>query len=500
MQDARDLHGFEPGIAITSHLCPRENTLQTASSTPPSDLESKPRLEKVLGRRDLILLFVVAVANLNIVPAIAAAGAVTLWLWLFALGFYFWPQGVAVISLAEVWPGEGGIYLWTKNSFGDMHGFIAGWCYWLANVVYLPTVLLSCVGVGLYIFSPRIQLFAQDQRFTAGAAGVLLLVLLAVNVRGRSTGRWITNIGGVGTVGGALMVCALAASVLHQHGSAVALHDLRPPMKDWRLFAVFGTICYSLQGLDLASIMGDEIQEPRKVLPGAILWGGILAAIIYLGVTFSMLIAMPHEQIGVLSGVLQAISMMAQRVGLGAVIAPLALFEFVAILGTASAWFNGSARLPFVAGIDHYLPASLGRLHPRYHTPYLALTLFAVLSGLLILFSYLGASVSEAYLTLLAITVIIQMIPSLYMFAALLKQSRALAPGTRRRRYTISNALAGLLSSTFAMGVAFIPALSTGHIWIYEIKLVGATSVVLGSAFFLYFRASRSVLETHTID
>ena len=183
----------------------------------------------MLGRRDLILLFVVAVANLNIVPAIAAAGPITLWLWLMALGLYFWPQGVAVTELSAQWPGEGGVYLWTKNSFGDMHAFLAGWCYWLANVVYLPTVLLSCIGVGVFIFGPSIQALANSSQFTAWTAGVLLAVLLMVNVRGESAGKWITNLGGIGTVVGAAMICILAALVLHGNGSAMRMHDLLQP-------------------------------------------------------------------------------------------------------------------------------------------------------------------------------------------------------------------------------------------------------------------------------
>ena len=445
----------------------------------------------MLGRRDLILLFVAAVANLNIVPAIAMAGPLTLWLWGVALALYFWPQGVAVTELSAVWPGEGGVYLWTKNSFGDLHGFIAAWCYWLANVVYLPTVLLSCIGVAVYMFGPNIQALADNQQFTGAAAAGMLVFLLFLNIRGENAGKWITNLGGIGTVVGAVMICGLAALILHRHGSAFAAHDLRPRVSDWRIFAVFGTICYSLQGLDLASIMGDEIREPRKVLPGAIFWGGVISGLVYVGTTFSMLVAMPHEQIGVLSGVLQTISSMAQRVDLRMVVAPVALFEAVAILGTASAWFSGTARLPFVAGIDHYLPPVLGRVHPRFHTPYIALTVFAVLSTLLILMSYLGASVSEAYLTLLSISVVLQLIPNVYMFAALIRQAWAQQAETKRRSYIVVNGFAGLLSSVVGICLAFVPAEVTAHIWTYELKLIFAIGTVLGVALLLYARTKR---------
>jgi len=96
---------------------------------------------------------------------------------------------VAVTELAQRWPGEGGIYLWTRNSFGEGHGFFAGWCYWVSNVVYLPTVLLLCVGVGLYAFGASAQSLASSERLTGWVALTLLLGLLVLNVRGQQTGK-----------------------------------------------------------------------------------------------------------------------------------------------------------------------------------------------------------------------------------------------------------------------------------------------------------------------
>ena len=90
-----------------------------------------------------MLLFVVAIVNLNVVPSISASGGMTVWLWLISLVFFFWPQGIAVVELSHRYPGEGGIYLWTKKIFGDFHGFLSGWCYWTNNIFYVPTVVLD---------------------------------------------------------------------------------------------------------------------------------------------------------------------------------------------------------------------------------------------------------------------------------------------------------------------------------------------------------------------
>jgi glutamate:GABA antiporter len=454
----------------------------------------KPRLDRVLGRRDLVLLFVVAVANLNLIPAISASGPVTLWLWLLALSCFFWPQGAAVTELAQKWPGEGGIYLWAKRSFGEEHGFLAGWCYWLSNVVYLPTVVLSCVGVAVYIAGPAIQRLADSHAFTGIASLLIILFLLVLNVRGLSFGKWISNLGALGTIGGAVIICLLAALTLHHKGSALHAADLHTSFHDWRLFAAFGTICYSLIGLDLASIMGDEIRDPRRNLPIAILLGGLISGFIYFGTTLSMLIAMPQKEIGVLSGVLQAINVMSTRTGLFGVVAPLALLECIAILGTASAWFSGAARLPFVAGVDRYLPPIIGRVHPRYHTPYVSLILFAILSSLLIATSFLGVSVGEAYLTMLDLAVILQLSPSAYMFLALLKHTWSKGAVLHANKaYLTVNAVAGLCATFVGLVVAFIPSRQVNSIWIFESKLIAACVIVFGLALFFYQRALRRV-------
>ncbi|MGC2539371.1 MAG: amino acid permease, partial [Candidatus Sulfotelmatobacter sp.] len=139
----------------------------------------QPHLIRALGRRDLVLLFVVAVFNLNVVPSIAANGGVTIWLWIISLLLFFWPQGIAVIELAHRYPGEGGVYLWAKEVFGDFHGFLSGWCYWTNNMLYVPTVMLYFVGVSVYVLGPS-HLRLADNKFFASTTSLVLLALLTV--------------------------------------------------------------------------------------------------------------------------------------------------------------------------------------------------------------------------------------------------------------------------------------------------------------------------------
>ena len=90
---------------------------------------------------------------------IAANGGVTVWLWIISLLLFFWPQGIAVIELAHRYPGEGGVYLWAKEVFGDFHGFLSGWCYWTNNMLYVPTVMLYFVGVSVFALGPGMRVW-----------------------------------------------------------------------------------------------------------------------------------------------------------------------------------------------------------------------------------------------------------------------------------------------------------------------------------------------------
>ena len=244
-----------------------------------SDAETQPHLKRVLGQRDLVLLFVVAVFNLNVLPSIAANGGVTIWLWIISLVLFFWPQGIAVIELAQRYPGEGGVYLWAKEVFGDFHGFLSGWCYWTNNMMYVPTVLLYFVGVSVFALGAGHEQLADNKIFALTSCAALLAILVVLNIVGLGVGKWVNNIGGMGTFIAAGLLMGLGLIVWSRFGTNVTWADFKIPENPRFVLNSFGVICFGLVGLELASIMGDEIKDPQKTLPGAVAWGGILSGI-----------------------------------------------------------------------------------------------------------------------------------------------------------------------------------------------------------------------------
>jgi glutamate:GABA antiporter len=458
--------------------------------TPTNAANAQVHLRRVLGRRDLVLLFVVAVFNLNVLPSIAANGGVTIWLWIISLILFFWPQGIAVIELAHRYPGEGGVYLWAKEIFGDFHGFLSGWCYWTNNMMYVPTVMLYFVGVSVFALGPGHAGLADNKTFALAASVVLLSLLVILNVVGLGVGKWINNLGGIGTFVAAFLLMGLGVIVCAKFGSTVRWADFQIPANPRFVLNSFGVICFGLVGLELASIMGDEIENPRKTLPGAVAWGGLLSGFLYIGATLTLLVAVDKNSISVLQGIVQAVSHMAGRVGVAWIVAPFALLLSISIAGIGSAWLGGSARIPFVAGLDSYMPAWLGRIHPKYATPYAALIVHASVSLILVVVNFLATGgVQESFQSLLSLAVVLQLIPFLYMFGGLLKIAfdEEFVRGHYGKGTLIFAGASGLVTTAMGIALAFFPAQQIKSIARYEIWMFGGTVFFIGLAAFFFF-------------
>lgn len=442
----------------------------------------------MLGLRDLVLFNIVAVVNLNLVPAFAASGFPSLTLLLMALLFFLLPQGVAVSAFARKYPHEGGIYVWTKASFGEFHGFLCGWCYWLTNSFYVPTLLFYLVGVAVYVGGARTANLMENRTFVPGAALVLLWLFTLLCIRGLGVGKWVNNLGGVaaGITSLAMFAVGLAALAYPSAQSAAGERTLLPGFADWGTISAFSTICLAMIGLELGSTMAGEIKDPVRNVPRAALVGGIACGVLYLCATLAMLLALPHAEISVIQGVLQAVERISGQLGVVWVVTPLAIVLTISIAGATSAWLAGGARVPFVAGLDRFLPPAMGRVHPRWKTPHVALAVQAMISSSFILFSLLGVDVFQAYVTLLRLTVDTNLIPFVYLFAGAIRLARNEGSG-----WLALNGYAGLFTTLLAMAVTFLPDERITNVWLFEAKLVTGIAVFLGAAVAFYYGFSR---------
>jgi amino acid transporter len=149
-----------------------------------------------------------------------------------------------------------------------------------------------------------------------------------------------------------------------------------------------------------------------------------------------------------------------------------------------SAWFAASSRLPFVAGVDKFLPPAFGRVHPRWRTPYVAMAIQALLAAIFIFLGQAGTSVKGAYDFLVGMGVLSYFLPFIYMFCAVIRfQREPQVPGVTRipggKPVAIAMALLGLLTTIVSSVLACIPPADEPDKVLAVIKLLGSSAVLL---------------------
>jgi amino acid transporter len=470
-------------------------------SPPPAAQPSPggPGLRRELGLWDLVLLNVVAITGLRWwLTSAGGYGYASLPLWLLAFFCFFVPSGLAVIELTTRYPEEGGIYAWTKRAFGDDHGFISGWCLWTNNLIYFPHLLIFTVGNFIFMLGPRWAHLESSKRVMCVTSLAIFWITVLMNVSGLRYGRWLNNLGALGTWIPAGLLVLLGGWALLAYGSATPFTAASlVPTFSLGTVAFFTFICFAFSGLDLGPLMAGEIVDPRRTVPRAALISGVVITLIYVLGTVALLVALPQNQIGILSGVGGAIGAVQDRMGFGFLAGASACLIALGGVGGVSSWLAGSSRIPYVAGIDRYLPASFGRVHPRFGSPHVALLLTGSISSIVILFGFYGSSVTETYEQLALFTTIVYFIPYMYLFAALIRIGLRETPGPGvipvpgGRAGTFAVGGVGFLTTAVAIVFALVPPEGTEHPWLFELKTVGGCVLLLVLGFVFYLRGRR---------
>jgi glutamate:GABA antiporter len=465
-----------------------------------TDRPGGPRLHRVLGLRDLVLLNIAAIVGLRWLSTAAQIGPASLVLWLLGLIVFFIPLGMAVLELSSRIPGEGGLYLWAKAAFGDAHGFVAGWTYWVANLVFFPSMLLFGAGVFVYVAGDRWLSLAGSASFNGACCLAALWGATLLNVFGLERAKWLQNIGGIATWVATALILLSGAVAWYRFGPATPLSpaNVMPDFGSFATFSTLATIALAYAGLELGPIMGGEIRDARKVLPRAILISEIGITTIYVAGTAALLVALPKEQIDIIGGIPQALAAVGSRLGFPAFGPVTAALIVLANLGGLGAFVSGTARLPFVVGVDRYLPAPLAALHPKYGTPWVALLVQGTITSGILLAALSGATIHEAFVVLLDMTVILSLLPLLYIFAALpalrvraagRNEGITLVPGGSLGCWIA--AAVGFTTTAFAIVVSAMPPDDSGDKTLFFLKVIGGSALLIAVGLVAFVRGRR---------
>ena len=245
---------------------------------------------------------------------------------------------------------------------------------------------------------------------------------------------------------------------------------------------LWSAMCFAFSGFEIASLIGQEIENPEVTIPRGVFVAGAVVTVVYILGSASVLFAIPVSGLKELSGITDAVQLVAGRVGLGGLGAITgALLVLNALAGTAS-WTAGAARVPFAAGVDAAMPRAFAALHPRYRTPHVALIVQAIASSLIFLASVFvtisghSTSIQDAYDILVNLTILIYFVPYLYLFAALVR----LLPDAPK-----PIAWMGFTATAVSLALTFLPPPGVNAIT-FEVNLVVQAGIMLGVGLAFY--------------
>jgi amino acid transporter len=451
----------------------------------------KQLLKRELGFFDLTLFYIAGGLSLRWIATAAAAGPSTILIWIFACLCFFVPLAASVLELSARYPQEGGLYVWTQRAFGDFSGFLAAWTYWMSNLPYFPAVLYFGAGSLLFAF-PHGQGLSSSRNYYLMFSLACLALITMSNVRGLKFGKWLSTLGAFGSWLPIMILLVLAGVSILRYGSATRFTAATmTPHADLKNAVFWSTIFFAFGGCETGSFMSEEIKNARRTIPRALIVSGVVLALSYIAGTIALLVALPSAAISGLGGFASAVQVMCARLGLSWIVVVIALLIALNTIGGAASFLASTSRLPFVAGIDHYLPRAFGRVHAKWGTPWIAIIFYGFAGMLCALLSQAGSSVQSAYDLLVSMSIITYFIPFVFLFLAMIRlQREPVPPGVMRlpggRPVAVLVASVGLITTLLTIVLAVVPPDDEPHKGLAIAKVIGSTLLLVGAGIVVF--------------
>lgn len=407
------------------------------STQPPSGLK------KAMRALDMTLFTVCAIVVIDTLAPSAAIGAPSISWWIITLVLFFIPYGLITAELGTTYPEEGGLYIWVRNAFGEKWAARTTWLYWINVALWMPSVYVLFAGMFAQLFFPGMTLWMQ---ILLGVAMTWLTVW--IGTRALDVSKWVPN---VGAAFKALIMVVIGVGAFVYAGKHGVANDLSfraiLPTIDAGLWFL-PVIVYNFMGFELMSGVGDELENPGKSIPRAIVISGVLIAAFYLLGTVGMLMAVPLDKLGLVEGIIDTLKIIFGDSGLGSAIVTLlgiaALYTFLANMIT---WTIGANSVAAEAASENELPAIFGRKHRLYKTPVSAFVITgAVSTVVLLIYGFMAGTAEDLFWTLFAFSSMVFLLPYLAMFPAFLKLRRDDPEAVRPYRVPGGNALAWIMA------------------------------------------------------
>jgi amino acid transporter len=378
-------------------------------------------------------------------PTMAVTGWNTIVFNLLAAIMFLIPCALVAAELATGWPGEGGVYIWVKEAFGEHWGFTASWLQWFQMTIAFVTILAFIAGVLAYIFNPAL---ADSKLF------IFLIIILVwwgvtfVDFRGLKTSSWISSIFLIFGVFLPMTILVVGGATYIASGAPINLtlpptwNDLLPNFTDLRNLVLLVTFTFTYTGIEITSAHAEDMKNVHRDYPLGVFVIGVIAAASSIIGSLVVGLILPVQNLVLTAGLMQTYETIFSWFGFNWMVPIIAVLIAIGSIGKITTWVLGPVRGLGRAAREGLLPPLLQK-HNKAGVPVSMLILQAVIVSLWgVIFVLLPGGVNSAFWMLLALTTTVYIVMYVLMYLAAIKLRYS--QSNVRRAFTIPGGKAGM--------------------------------------------------------
>ena len=411
----------------------------------------------------LLMINLATVLSIRNWPITAVYGYTSIFYLLLSAIFFFIPCALVSAELATLFPQKGGVFVWVKEALGHKLGFVAVWLLWAENIVFYPALLSFISAAVAYTFFPEM---ANNPTYTCLMVIGVFWVVTLVNMRGiHFTGAFSTFCVIAGTFIPTALILTLGGIWIFSGQPSMVTLETTPLLPDFSMlstFAVLTGILLSFGGLEMPAVHANDVKNPKKSFPIAILLSAAIIVVLTILGTLCIAIVIPREDISLVSGTIEAMSAFLKQYNLSFMMPVVAILIAIGALGGLSSWIVGPCKGLLASAEEGDFPPIMQRTN-KNGMPHVLMIIQAVIVTFLSLLFVLMPNVSSSFwiLTVLSAQLYIVMYILLFIAGIVLKYKKAdmerpfAVPGGMIGMWVVAGL--GLIGVTFSLVIGFFP-------------------------------------------
>lgn len=337
-------------------------------------------MKKEFHLMDAVMTVICVVFVAEAAAPVAAVGNSQYFWWIFLLITFLLPYGLISAELGTTYEGEGGIYDWVSKAYGKRWGGRVSWYYWINFPLWMASLAM--------MFPDTIGMLTGIQMGVIPSLIIELAfiwIVIFISFFPVCDSTWILNGAAVIKVLIALTlgILGIYGAVNHGMANTYTLKSLLPSF-DLDSLSYISVIIFNCLGFEVVCTFADDMENPKKQIPQAIIIGGVAIAAIYIFMAFGIGVAIPTDQISTSTGLLDSIQLLTGH-PTGIIVTVVAIAFLLTLFGNMISWSLGVNNVAAYAAYNGDMPSVFGIRSAKNDMPVGASIMNGIVASLILI-------------------------------------------------------------------------------------------------------------------